>query len=235
MSARSTAGKRRAAGPAVRGRSTVGGSRKATRQSNRRTDPAGRSTTPAATSTAPLASAPVHTASPSSKVRTSGAHPLVRPDARLALAAAVEALGEEYRAEEWSFDQSTILITLARRVFPTGTGVDLLAITDECYSGWVTDGQDPEEVAGALFRVAPLARNQIAWMLDEAMPYGVGPWSLRPLGSHGWVCSRRRRLGGTSHFVVAANSRWARVGDIDPQAAMLVVSGLLTDQPSDQA
>lgn len=235
MSARPTAGKRRADGPAVRGRGASGGARKA----SRRPEPTVRST-PAPTApepvAAPVAAAlePVANGAPApvrrSKAGSSkgrGAHPLVRPDARLALAAAVEALDEAYSPEGWTFDQSTILITLARRVSSTGTGHDLLAITDECYTGWVGAGQDPEELAGALFRAAPLARNQISWMLDDEVPLPVGPWILRPLGQHGWVGSRRTRMSGTRHFVVASNSRWERVASPDLGAAVEVLNRLL--------
>lgn len=222
-----TVGKRRAAGPAVRGRTTTGGSRKA----SRRGEPDGRSATPAVpstrTATVVSTTGSPRRPAPSAQVRGSGSHPLVRPDARMALAAAVEVLGEQYRTEEWTFDRSTILVTLARRVSPTGGGHDLLAITDECYTGWVGAGQDPEELTGALFRAAPLARNQISWILDDEVPLPVGDWALMPVGHHGWVCSRRTRLAGTRHFVVASNGRWERVPSPDLGGAVEALNRLL--------
>lgn len=224
----STAGKRRAAGPAVTTGGTTGGARKATA-----TEPAAKPHVTAASltsHTAPPASRPV-TDSTSRTVRSTT---WVRADQRLALRDAVEASGETFDPAEWTFDDSNLLVTLAHRRVARGSGRDRLVISNECYSAWVTVGQDPVEMAGDLFRTAPLARNQITWLLDDEVRYGVGEWTLRPVGMRGWVASRRTRTRRTRHFVVAANGSYVPVASPDAATVTTALATLETQQPSRQ-
>jgi hypothetical protein len=201
----STAGKRRADGPAVRGGRPKGGARKATTSQP--------TTTPSA-ATKPVkavkASRPGRSAKAAAVPAGSGST-WVREDQRIALQAAVEALGETFVPSDWSFDQSSLLLTAARRVVPLGAGHDLLVISNECYTGWVAPGQDPVRVAEALAAAAPLASTQIEWILDGQVRFGVGPWLLRPIGRRGWVATRRTRTRAVWHFVVDAAGNFTPV------------------------
>lgn len=256
----STAGKRRAAGPAVTTGRVTGGARKATaRETTARTarepsnpTPVDRTpgspvpTSPVPTNPAPASPAAVtsraeRTTSPTGEAetlkrewaapsrpaagRTVRGATWVRPDQQVAVRDAVEALGEAFDETQWSFEQSNLLVTLAHRLAPTGRH-DRLVISNECYTAWVGDGQDPVEVAGALFRAAPLARKQITWILDDALRYGVGEWLLRPVGVRGWVASRRTRTRQTRHFVVAANGTYTQVSSSDAAVVLAALDSL---------
>lgn len=201
----STAGKRRADGPAVTGGRPKGGSRKATPAA--RTKPA--RTKPVKPVRA-VGSVPSGHASSSTSSSPSSST-WVREDQRLALRVAVEALGETFAEGDWSFDGSSLLLTAARRLSPIGTGHDLLVISNECYTGWVAVGQDPVVVAEALAAAAPLASTQIEWILDGQVRFGVGPWLLRPIGRRGWVATRRTRTRAVVHFVVDAAGNFTPV------------------------
>lgn len=246
----STAGKRRADGPAVTGGRPKGGARKATTKATKtafqpvqRVDvlanpgvaqaaveaapptnpivPAALPATPTPLGKPPKTNKPVKAAKASKPVKgrkgrspktpyVGGGSTWVREDQMLALRTAVEALGETFDATAWSFDQSNLLLTAARRLSPTGTGHDLLVISNECYTGWVAPGQDPIAVTEALAAAAPLASMQIEWILDGQVNFGVGPWLLRPIDRRGWVATKRTRTRSVWHFVVDA------AGDFTP-------------------
>lgn len=210
----STAGKRRAEGPATtKGRRTKGGARKATNPSG--ANPSGGNSA----QRTPSNLIPTQQKSRAGRsVTTAGsgdAPSWVREDQHLALRAAVEALGEPYVPGEWSFDGSSLLLTAARRITPTGGGHDLLVISNECYTGWVPNGQDPSKVAEVLAQSAPLAHTQIEWLLDGEVRFGVGPWLLRPVGRRGWVATRRTRTRTVFHFVVDAAGDYTPVHSDD--------------------
>lgn len=259
----STAGKRRAAGPAVTTGHTTGGARKAApvEETSPETmpDTAAHARTavgevsvavapvvpvPVPVPVVPVPVVPVPVAAPSplpipaplpseavdaqsspASPRTVRATTWVRPDQWLALQDAVEARGETFDAAQWSFDRSNLLVTLARRLAPTGAH-DLLVVSNECYTAWLGQWQDPVEAAGDLFKAAPLARNQIAWILDEAVRHGAGQWLLRPLGMRGWVATRRTRTRRTRHFVVAADGSFTPVASPDAEVVLAALAVL---------
>lgn len=180
-----------------------------------------------------------HRAAPSPATRTGRVREtrMVRPDAILALRDAVEATGETFEAAEWTFGQSTILVTVASRVTPAGHGRDRLVVSSECRTAWLGEGHDPEAVTGDLSRSSSLARNQIEWLLDDAVRLGTGEWVLRPLGDAGWVCSRATRIGVTRHFAVAPNLTYAPVAAPDPETGHTALAALvaLAAEPSGPA
>lgn len=158
---------------------------------------------------------------------------LVPTDLRDALAHAVQALGEQFDPEEWTFNDSTLLVWEARRVTPTGGAHDRVVFAPDCRSVWVPLEHDAEDAVGALNRDCPMSRTQIEFLLDEEVPrLGKGEWHLSPVQDLGWVCSREFRFRGRKHFLVSRDQQVRPVEALSPHEAAPLLAAMVAEPPT---
>lgn len=170
------------------------------------------------------------------KERAAGLKSMIGPDARDALRRAVEANGETYDPEHWSFEPTTILGMVAERKNPAGQGRDWLAISDDCRTQWVGTLDEVETVHGDLVRAGGQWRSSIEWTLSDASFWASQwtKWYFLPVSDLGWLCSRRSRWGVRRvYYAVARNRNTAKVSQAaaqDMEAVTEVLRGLCGDE-----
>lgn len=159
----------------------------------------------------------------------------VPEDVQAALQRAVEATGETFDQDEWSYRRNSIMGWTGNRKVKTGSLHDSLAISDECFSAWVRPGEDVEDRLAELAASDPLGRGTIEFLLSDEAPFYKGHWFLVPVEGMGWICSRQRKFGREQRFVVSFNRRYAKTSALTEQQARADLQRLLDDRPVEPA